>query len=129
MNKQVREIKFRVWIGWGDTGKMIFTEQRVFKRAVGIIAQDDMVQQIEMSDFKGLFWMQFTGLKDKNNKDVYIGDLLQVKYEQDWQDGYYEVEDLRSFYLSLDTIDSYLRINEFIVKGNIYENPELLEVK
>ena len=73
--------------------------------------------------------MQSTGLKDKNGVEVYEGDILKT-----WIGGYeqaspYVVEDMRKLYFELERDDSYYRIQKTEVIGNIYENPELLEVE
>lgn len=78
---------------------------------------------------------QFTGLHDKNGKEIYEGDI--VEYE-DYSNGLYlfkeqpkakgviKINDLLSeIYLKgLGTFEG----NKVEVIGNIYENPELLEV-
>ena len=85
--------------------------------------------------------MQFTGLKDKNGKDIYEGDVVRIEYpkrcenaEVKW--GYYEDGE----YVS--NVECYMAGNEplsdlgglwgshehtYTIIGNIYENPELLK--
>lgn len=78
--------------------------------------------------------LQFTGLKDKNGKEIYEGDILRL--DKDWQGpssngmkvGAVKYEDC-SFCLELyDSLPLHLLIPAVIeIIGNIYENPELLE--
>lgn len=85
---------------------------------------------------------QYTGLKDKNGKEIYEGDILRnvyYKYSNDevGNKGFKE-EILKVVYRGCGFIFEKIKINEiemledfreeFIeVIGNIYENPELLK--
>ena len=63
--------------------------------------------------------MQYTGLKDKNGKEIYEGDILEV-YGGECIN--YLVESLYSIFY--DRINTEL---EYEIIGNIHENPELLK--
>lgn len=100
---------------------------------------------IEETDFKNL--LQCTGLKDKNGKLIFEGDVVKVgddiyqivyeigsfmltakdekvinKFKDNWNDNVYP---LSQFYFNNENENNY--INEVEIIGNIYENPELIE--
>ena len=80
--------------------------------------------------------MQCTGLKDKNGKLIYEGDILIQKEENGgptkklviWEEegGYLGLKDLKKSFLGVVTFHLFGYTYEVI--GNIHENPELLEV-
>lgn len=82
---------------------------------------------------------QYTGLKDKNGKEIYEGDVLVIHHR--WSDlsGYYLMVHwgkVRAGWIvayhkgdTIRTIDLSHIINLVEIIGNIHENPELWEVK
>ena len=70
--------------------------------------------------------MQYTGLKDKNGKEIYEGDILKGTFyvfpmpEYDYVFQIYWDEKEKGF------MASYFEPSECEVIGNIYDNPELL---
>ena len=73
---------------------------------------------------------QFTGLKDKNRKDIYEGDIVQ--WEDTVDDGYgcgylTQIQEEVSFGGGAFNPVSSMPSKYFEVIGNIYENPELVK--
>jgi uncharacterized phage protein (TIGR01671 family) len=113
----MREIKFRAWNG----KKMIYKD---------IIVHDGVVNLgwrnfEEAIDFKGPL-MQFTGLHDKNGKEIYEGDIvgnfgqpLVVMWDYD---GYALFDRIQGVGVREASLD-----DDCEVIGNIYENAELLK--
>ena len=84
-------------------------------------------------DFKDVILMQSTGLKDKNGKEVFVGDIIkctrgclhEVYIEKEYGGTY--CGGMPAVYLK-DLIEGYAWTEHEEIIGNIYENPELLEV-
>ena len=132
-----REIKFRVWDKLRKT-MCSHEDINIWDRFM----KDDMINQYAPL-------MQYTGLKDKNGKEIYEGDIIKFSnhvdevYEEigvvdfDLSECGYkatyktrEFNNIMGYYGRTNCI--YLINNkeyecEYEVIGNIYENPELLE--
>ena len=106
----MREIKIRVW----DGKYMDYNPECIFSDNVDINEQ--------LSSFNDL--MQDTGLKDKNGKEIYEGDVCRVDYTDGWELGVVEYEK-GTYYLIYKSLG--MNHDKIEVVGNIYENPELLE--
>jgi len=76
-----------------------------------------------MAEDKFIF-LQYTGLKDRNDKEIYEGDIIKVSPLKDFKsvvefdNGMFGYEDITNFFM----IDTNCE-----VIGNIYENKELLK--
>ena len=89
--------------------------------------------QTESIKFDEIELMQSTGLKDKNGKEIFEGDILKsnkyitsVFYER----GAYCVKFSRTPNTTVTmNVISFIEKYKTKIIGNIYENPELLEVE
>lgn len=119
----MREIKFRAWDKINkdmfNVESINFQESRVYKDTVSY------------REFNNVDVMQYAGLKDKNNKEIYEGDILFESFGERYYKVVFENGSFRAEFngdfdkYSFDLIDVVAQGCEIV--GNIYENPELME--
>lgn len=77
--------------------------------------------------------MQSTGLEDKNGKEIFEGDIVKMAKDVYSDLTYYKIVRHRGGAYRLESnqhgCELWLRHTNCEVIGNIYENPELLEVE
>ena len=112
-----REIKFRAWL---KADKKMFRVDGIRFRG-GWVSLPTWGDDEDYNDFllKDVELMQFTGLKDKNGKEIYERDV--ARWDRKNKINIALVEDVR------DWAGQY-NSKEWEVIGNIYENPELLNL-
>ncbi len=130
-----REIKFRAWRT--DEKYMVTSDTGVLTALRNCYGNKGLAEQARFSNIDNqpnpdrFILMQYTGLKDKNGKEIYEGDVLHC-------DGYWDLytvwdeENARFAFLCTDWVVTQghpiqPHISSYYIIGNIYENPELLK--
>ena len=120
MKLKSREIKFRVWEN--DTKRMCYEFGDGTKEVIARGVNETCKRYLEDENWE---LMQYTGLKDKNGKEIYEGDVVEREdyYGDEKRKFREQVEFGGGAFNPISEISS----EEFKVLGNIYENPELLK--
>lgn len=128
-----REIKFRAWDK--KEKKMIYAALEI--RDIGLGEGSVLVDERTQLGNE-LKWMQYTGLKDKNGKEIYEGDIMEIGNKSNGfvksmpHNGEYALvrtKRAKTWYsLGVFLDDATKKWTSFReVIGNIYENLELLK--
>lgn len=134
-----RIIKFRAWhkkekqmIDWFTLSQSAWNTQQN-----GI--KGSLLYSILVSDKDSFEVMLFTGLHDKNGKEIYEGDVITyIDYDSSHEDEYlnkgvvvYCADEMKFTITNRNTveIESIDFKEEVEVIGNVFENPELLSDK
>ena len=126
----MRDIKFRAWDE--DLKRILKVKEIDFEhRIVTLEISESAIKKISFEDVELL---QYTGLKDKGDKEIYEGDIFvrnNHKFEVVWDSTrFIGLDNDRSGKGYCCCVDSHYKDGSSSVEviGNIYENPELLEM-
>lgn len=134
----MREIKFRVLIN-----NRIYYQDKYDKYGDNLTSIDICKKTITITEFynyKDVYrfddeevkLMQYTGVKDKNGKEIYEKDIVSCnKYKNIvvfFENGCFKVRYPKNDTTNIIcTLDTFLEKYKCKISGNVYENPELLE--
>ena len=132
----MREIKFRAWLK--EEKKMVNVETMDFtEKSIQYLEKSEIVNAylLRRVGFDDIELMQYIGLKDKNDKEIYEGDIVLVKPggTSTWYKTIVKFKE-GAFIASLIDGEDYIYIfnrgfdsNDFEIIGNVYKNKNLLE--
>lgn len=118
--------KFRAWT---EEGKVMYYDVYPFKDDTLLLSYDEIAfDEVPASDF---ILMQYTGLKDKNGKEIFEGDIVKYKLGGDaftdivaynnWRACFYLKDDTGDALCSFDYLLDDVRMDEVEVIGNEFE--------
>lgn len=129
--------KFRAW---DSVKKEMFKDTFAITESgqVVVVEQESVASPPDYVFVEHLVIMQSTGLKDKNGKEVFEGDILAIETDEgilnvnifwDSEHALFMFESKK--YNEKDLLAELVEDNTypFEIAGNIWENPELLEVE
>jgi len=124
--------RFRAWDSWR---KRMSVVDRIYIDTEGVRLYDDFGEY--WRDFRDAKLMQSTGLKDKNGKEIFEGDILAFETDDEvinvnvfWDEEHALFMFESKKYNEQEPLAELVENNTypFEIMGNIYENRELLEV-
>lgn len=129
-------LRFRAWVK--EDKEMWPVHAIVFDNKTVWVEEPDDENPSGCLYFDDVIIMQSTGLKDKNGKEIFEGDVVQyqntkvpsadskgvIRYFDNWAMFGIDIEHNEPRALFFNGLSDHISLD---VVGNIYENPELLE--
>ena len=124
--------KFRAWT---EEGKVMYYDVYPFKDDTLLLSYDEIAfDEVPASDF---ILMQSTGIKDKNGKEIFEGDVVkyevgrytcteEVAYDKNFA-GFGVKDADANIIFTVGELAEDIDLSSLEVVGNIYNNPGLLE--
>ncbi len=120
----MRDIKFKVWDKINNKMYDYGSDEACELLEEGV----DFMGMSFLSCQPNVIWLQYTGLKDKNGKEIYEGDILEAEnrlWQIGFRDGCFVGVDFKN--VAWDELVN-IGYGETKVIGNVFEDSELLEV-
>ncbi|EAG6739484.1 YopX family protein [Listeria monocytogenes] len=115
----MRKIEFRAWDK--EVKEMDYNPS-----VIEIWQNKPINEQFRLESEEKLVWMQYTGLKDKNGKKIFEGDIGWDEHNECY--GVVKFEEGKFLYVWENIAEDLWEVADGIeICGNIHENPELLE--
>lgn len=114
----MRKIKFRVWDL--DNKEWYHSSQLVIRPYSGSVTDGATTPNVVLS--------QCTGVKDKNGKEIYEGDIVEYKTIYEWDKKPIKRAKIVFENGMFSSAGVIMDLSRSKIIGNIWENPELLEV-
>ncbi len=139
----MREIKFRVWSKikqrWVENMLLLACIDGLpFSHIVEVDEESNIRHHVYNASGLELIVQQYTGLKDKNGKEVYEGDFIKYEHPSDEQVKLRNTsnivlvrwtEEHHDHHPGFITNDLWGQYGDFEVIGNTFENPELIKTE
>jgi len=119
----MKEIKFRAW---SKKQKELYAWEYYPELILSLIPAAYNYNKID----EDYILMQFTGLKDKNDVEIYEGDILHFSFGMLTMDGYVKQKDCGEWVFYKDEsncLGVQHNLGRIEIIDNIHENPELME--